>query len=105
MLFGILEGRLPGRAIADHPRVPTLAAVQSAEGIAFISRTTTQSELDTALSGLRRDAIVGLTWPGDAGGSATPEPPARVQDRLGFGPIPASGERLAQLRNDLPAGV
>ena len=61
---------LPGRAIADDPDAPTLAAVQSAEGIAFISRTTSQAELDTALSGLRRDAIVGLTWPGDAGAGA-----------------------------------
>ena len=75
MLFGILEGRLPGRAIADDPRSPTLAAVQSAEGIAFISRTTTQAELDTALAGLRRDAIVGLAWPDDAdrdGGTRAP---------------------------------
>ena len=105
MLFAILEGHLPGRAIADDPLAPTLAAVQSAEGIAFISRTATQAELDAALSGLRRDAIVGLTWPGDAGGSATPEPPARVQDRLGFGPIPATGEAFGRLRNDLPPGV
>ncbi len=105
MLFAILEGHLPGRAIADDPLTPTLAAVQSAEGIAFISRTSTQAELDTALSGLRRDAIVGLTWPDDADKSATPEPPARAQDRLGFGPIPASGDGLDRLRSDLPAGV
>ena len=72
MLFGILEGRLPGRAIADDPHSPTLAAVQSAEGIAFISRTTTQAELDTALSGLRRDAMVGLAWPDDATATAVP---------------------------------
>jgi GNAT superfamily N-acetyltransferase len=107
MLFAILEGSLPGRAIADDPDAPTLAAVQSAEGIAFISRTTSQSELDTALSGLRRDAMVGLTWPVDAAGngSGKPEAPARAQDRLGFGPIPATGERLQALRDDLPAGV
>ena len=105
MLFAILEGSLPGRAIADDPDAPTLAAVQSAEGIAFLSRTTSQAELDTALSGLRRDAIVGLTWPVDAGGTGTPEPPARAQDRLGFGPIPATGERLQRLRDALPAGV
>ena len=34
-----------------------------------------------------------------------PEAPARAQDRLGFGPIPATGERLQALRDDLPAGV
>jgi GNAT acetyltransferase len=103
MLFAMLEGHLPGRAIADDPVVPTLAAVQSAEGIAFISRTTSQAELDEALSGLRRDALVGLTWPDDAVGSGTPEPPARAQGRLGFGPIPTTGERLRSLRDDLPA--
>ena len=105
MLFGILEGRLLGRAIADDSRTPTLAAVQSAEGIAFISRTTTQAALDTALSGLRRDAVVGLAWPDDATATAVPEPPARKQDRLGYGPIPAAADRLDRLRDDLPAGV
>ncbi len=105
MLFGILEGRLPGRAIADDPRAPTLAAVQSAEGIAFISRTTTQADLDTALSGLRRDAIVGLAWPDDATATAVPEPPARKQDRLGFGPIPAAADLFDRLRDSLPAGA
>ena len=104
MLFAILEGRLPGRAIADDPLDPRLAGVQSAEAIAFISRTTTQAEFDTVLTGLRRDAVVGLAWPGDAGGSVTPEAPAKVMDRLGFDPIPATGERLDRLRDALPAG-
>lgn len=105
MLFAILEGRLPGRAIADDPVDPRLAAVQSAEAIAFISRTASQADFDTVLAGLRRDAVVGLTWPGDAGGSVSPEAPAKVMDRLGFDPIPATGARLGRLRDDLPDGV
>jgi GNAT superfamily N-acetyltransferase len=105
LLFAILAGNLPGRAIADDPVAPTVAAVQGAEGIAFVSRTTSQAALDDALSGLRTDAIVGLIWPDDAGASVIPEAPARVQDRLGFGPIPATGVPLEGLRAQLPAGA
>ena len=108
LLFGILEGRLPGRAIADDPVEPRVAAVQGIEGVAFVSRTTSQTAFEAALTDLRRDAIVGLVWPigpDDAEGPVTPEPPARVMERLGFDPIPASDARFEALRATLPDGV
>ena len=105
MLFGILEGRLPGRALADDGAAPRIAAVQDAQGIAFVSRTTSQSEFDAALHGLRREAMVGLIWPSTDDGPVTPEAPAQAMDRLGFGPIQTASPRLEDLRAALPAGI
>jgi GNAT superfamily N-acetyltransferase len=105
MLFAILEGRLPGRAVADDPHDPTLAAVQTAEWMAFVSRTESQADFDSALNALRRDAMVGIAW-ADDGGPITPDPPAKVLERLGFDPIAGDPDgRLARLRSQLPDGV
>lgn len=68
MLFGILEGNLTGRAVADDAEHPVVVAVQGGDGIAFISRTTSWAAFEAALTELRRDAIVGLVRPADAGG-------------------------------------
>jgi hypothetical protein len=105
MLDAVLAGRLPGRAIADDPDEPTVAAVQTAEGIAFVSRTTSQDAFDAALTTLRDDSMVGVVWTGAEDGPITPETPARVVKRLGFDPIAPSSETLARLRADLPADV
>ena len=105
ILFGILEGRLPGRAIADDPAEPRVAGVQDGQGIAFISRTPSQAAFDAALTDLRRDAVVGLAWPSGIEGPITPEPPARVIERLGFGAIDAASARFEALRGELPDGV
>ena len=102
MLFGILEGRAVGRAVADDPTDPHVAAVQDAQGIAFVSRTTSQAAFEAALADLRRDAVVGLAWPGGAGGPVTPDPPANVMERLGFDLVDASSERFEALRAGLP---
>ncbi|MEO8469175.1 MAG: GNAT family N-acetyltransferase [Chloroflexota bacterium] len=105
LLFGILAGDLPGRAIADDAEHPTMAAVQAPNAIAFTSRTTRQADFDATLSGLRRDATVGLVWPGDSAGSVEPEAPARSIARLGFDAIDPADERFARLRADLPADL
>jgi GNAT superfamily N-acetyltransferase len=105
MLFGILEGRLPGRAVADDPANPRVAAVQGLEAIAFISRTDSQAAFDATLAELRRDAVVGLVWSETPTSSITPEPPARTMERLGFDPIDASSPRFEGLRAALPDGA
>ena len=105
MLFGILEGHLPGRAVADDAEHPDIAGVQGADGIAFISRTTSQAAFDGVLTELRGDAIVGVVWPSDAGGPVTLPEPAKTMDRLGFGPIASSSVRFDELRAALPTGV
>jgi len=105
MLYGILEGQIPGRAVADDPVAPRVAAVQSLEGIAFISRTDSQVAFDATLVTLRRDGMVGLVWSEAQAGSVTPEPPARTMARLSFGQIDASSPRFEALRAALPDGV
>jgi GNAT superfamily N-acetyltransferase len=107
MLFAVLEGALPGRAIADHPDAPTVAAVQTSEWLAFVSRTDSQEAFDAALNGLRRDAMVGIAWAeGQEGGPITPEAPAKVLERLGFDAITGDPDgRLAAFRGELPTGI
>jgi GNAT superfamily N-acetyltransferase len=104
MLFAVLEGRAQGRALADDPETPTIAAVQTAEGVAFLSRLTTQADCDRGLAALRRDATIGLVWADEDGVAIVPEAPARVIDRLGFEAIPAASHMLQALAAALPAG-
>jgi GNAT superfamily N-acetyltransferase len=105
MLFAVLEGALPGRALADDPDAPTVAAVQTAEWMAFVSRTESQEAFDAALDGLRRDAMVGIAW-GQAAGPIVPEAPAKTLERLGFDAVAGDPDgRLARLRGELPAGI
>ncbi len=105
MLFGILEGRVPGRAVADDATAPTVAAVQGLQAFAFLSRTDSQAAFDATLDALRRDGLVGLAWPDGHHGPVAPGPPARTIDRLGFDPIDASSARSEALRAALPDGV
>lgn len=105
ILFALLGGRLPGRAIADDPERPSVAAVQTAEGVAFISHGAGQRSLDDALTTLRADSMVGLVWAESMAGSVTPAVPAKVVERLGFEALSPSAPSMAALRARLPADV
>ena len=105
MVFGVLEGRLPGRAFADDPSAPTVAVVQDRQGITFLSAQATADDVAAALLAVRADGMAGLAWRASERAGLEPEAPAKTVERLEFGPIDPADPRFATLRDALPAGV
>jgi RimJ/RimL family protein N-acetyltransferase len=104
MVFAALDGRVPGRALADDLENPSMAVVQTREGFAAFSKDTSLAFLDAALARLRADSMVGIVWRDD-GRNGVPEPPTKRVERLEFACLPPTGAALAALRASLPTDV
>ena len=104
MAFAVLGGRSPGRAFADDSHDPTLAIVQTHEGLAIASGGAPRGFMDAAVERLRADSMVGLVWfPAD--GPEPQEVPSKRVERVDFTPLDPSAESLARYKSLLPPAV
>ena len=104
MAFAVLDERVPGRALADDSTNPTMAVVQTREGLAISSRGASAAFVAAALDALRADSMVGLVWCENED-VPEPAPPAKRVERLDFAPLDPQAPNLAAARASLPAEV
>jgi len=103
MLFSILLGHNPGRAVVNEAAHPSQCMIRTNDALVFVSRQVDQEFLGQALAYLRRSGHVGLIWhPGVQ--DLDPGKADRIVPRIAFSECTSQGSDLEKIEVNLPAG-
>jgi GNAT superfamily N-acetyltransferase len=103
MLFAILLGHNPGRAVVDDAAHPSQCMIRTNDALVFVSRQVEHEFLEQALTYFRRGGHVGLIWhPGVQ--ALDPGKADRIVPRVAFSECSAQGSDHARIEANLPGG-
>lgn len=101
----VLAGRRAGTAVVDDVCHPTECVLRSKACLTFPSSGISQDALDVGLACLSALGPIWLIWDGALHPGVEPPEADSVRPRIGFAECDVTSQRLADLRNSLPAGL
>ena len=100
-LWAVLKGNNTGRALVDHPQVPSQSAVRTNATLTYFSTKTQQTFLNQAIAYFRRLGEVRLVWPHESSIHPPEIESATIAKRFEFSET--DPDTLSRLRSQLPA--